>query len=226
MKDIKMKWIIPAIVGFIFTIIFLIFDGNNDLGTWCFLVFIWLTIMNIFLILHYVKQTRSNGSEILDYSLFLVPVIAFVIVIRIMIKDLDINWNQYLSIHIAIFAVSVFIQILLIESRKYIVKQDDTIKQARRNKDELTIIWTKISKRVEDNTDLFKMAKEIEEEVKYADPIINDILKESDKQIYEKSITLFNEVENAEYSENDVIEEMKKLLERIKEQNHRNREMK
>ena len=227
MKITKLQWTIHAIVAFVYTVaMFLLWRADGDVQFWLFLISTWLIIGNSLLICNHVNKTKDSNSATMDLSMFVVPVITYVAIIILTVKGPELtgyNASLYLVLHMVVFAISAIVQLLMIKGRQFNIDQEKEIKADILSRDDLIRVWTKIVKAASENDDLYKLAKKIENEVKYSDPIVPAQLASLEKEIHDKSAKLLDSIKMGDFDTNSILTEEQDLFDLIKERNEKSK---
>ena len=227
MKITKLQWTIHAIVAFVYTVaMFLLWKSDGDVQFWFFFVSTWLMIGNSLLICNHVNKTKDNNSTPMDLSMCVVPAITYVVIIILTVKGPELtgyNASLYLVLHMVVFEISAIVQLLMIKGRQVNIDQEKEIKADILSRDDLIRVWTKIVKAASENDDLYKLAKKIENEVKYSDPIVPAQLASLEKEIHDKSAKLLDSIKMGDFDTNSILTEERDLFDLIKERNEKSK---
>ena len=227
MKITKLQWTIHAIVAFVYTVaMFLLWKADGDVQFWFFFVSTCLMIGNSLLICNHINKTKDNNSAPMDLSMFFVPVITYVAIVILTVKGPELtgyNASLYLVLHMVVFAISAIVQLLMIKGRQSNIDQEKEIKADILSRDDLIRVWTKIVKAASENDDLYKLAKKIENEVKYSDPIVPAQLASLEKEIHDKSAKLLDSIKIGDLDTNSMLKEAQDLFDLIKERNEKSK---
>lgn len=230
MKITKLQWIIHAIVAFVYTVaMFLLWKSDGDVQFWFFFISTWLMIGNSLLICNHVNKSKDNNSVPMDLSMCVVPVITYVAIIILTVKGPELtgyNASIYLVFHMIIFAISAIVQLLMIKGRQGNIDQEKEIKADILSRDDLIRVWTKIVKASSENDELNKLAKKIENEVKYSDPIIPAQLAGIEKEINDRSEKLLSNMNEGLMDSVIYIKDAQEILELVQERNEKGRLLK
>lgn len=225
MKITKLQWTIHAIVAFVYTVaMFLLWQADKNPQFWFFFISTWIMIGNSLLICNHVGNTENDNSNPMDLSLYVTPAVTYVAIIILTIVGPDLtnrNASFYLVLHLIIFAVSAIVQLSMLKGRQSNMAQETEIKSDILSRDDLIRVWTKIVKESSDDAELCDLAKKIENEVRYSDPIVPAQLAGLEKKIHEKSAELLGNVKNGYYKTESVINEAHEILDLISERNEK-----
>lgn len=230
MKITKLQWTIHAIVAFVYTVaMFLLWKADGDVQFWFFFVSTWLMIGNSLLICNHINKTKDNNSAPMDLSMFFVPVITYVAIVILTVKGPELtgyNASLYLVLHMVVFAISAIAQLLMIKGRQSNIDQEKEIKADILSRDDLIRVWTKIVKASEGSEEVNAIAKKIENEVKYSDPIVPAQLAGLEREIHDRSGKLLSNINNGDFTSDIYIKEAQEILELVQERNERGKILK
>lgn len=223
MKITKLQWTIHAIVAFVYTVaMFLLWKADGDVQFWFFFISTWLMIGNSLLICNHVNKTKDSNSAPMDLSMCVVPAITYVVIIILTVKGPELtgyNASFYLVLHMVVFAISAIAQLLMIKGRQGNINQEKEIKADILSRDDLIRVWTKIVKASEGSEEVNAIAKKIENEVKYSDPIVPAQLAGLEREIHDRSGKLLGNINNGDFTSDIYIKEAQEILELVQERN-------
>jgi len=230
MKITKLQWTIHAIIALVYTAaMFLLWNADKDPQFWFFFVSTWIMIGNSLFICNHIGNTGDNNSAPMDLSLFATPAVTYVAIIILTIvgpKLTDYNGNLYLVLHLIVFSISAIVQLSMIKGRQNNLSMEAEAKSDILSRDDLIRVWSKIVKASEENVNLNKLAKKIENEVRYSDPIVPAQLASLEKEINDKSVELLSNINNSGLTSDACIKEAQAVLELVKERNERGKLLK
>lgn len=230
MKITKLQWIIHAIVAFVYTVaMVLLWKADGDVQFWFFFISTWLMIGNSLLICNHVNKTKDNNSAPMDLSMCVVPAITYVVIIILTVKGPELtgyNASLYLVLHMVVFVISVIVQLLMVKGRRGNIDQEKEIKADILSRDDLIRVWTKIAKASEGSEEVNAIAKKIDNEVKYSDPIVPAQLAGLEREIHDRSGKLLSNINNGDFTSDIYIKEAQEILELVQERNERGKMLK
>lgn len=228
MKISKTNILIHGVIGILFAVVMCLLWVNKDFLFWNFMVSVWILIINSFLLFGYVEAKKTNNSMVMDMSLFVVPAVTLVVVILwtcIGPNLTDYSCNKFIAVEIIIFAVSLLSQFMLIKGRKRNLNVEQKVQQCRWNRDEMVFQWGRISQSNLLEEAEKKLAKEIENELRYSDPMSSDLLISIENEIANLTQRVKSVVDNGE-SIDEVKISGQKVLDLIRERNDKCKRMK
>lgn len=223
MKISKLQWTVHAIIAFLYSVsMFLLWNPDGNPQFWFFFASTWIMIVNSLFICNHIEKTKDNNSSPMDYSLFAVLAFFYGVIIVLTVKGPELthyNESLYLVLHLVVLGISAIIQLLMLKARKSNIVQEKEILVSRVSKDDLTRIWTKIASASSEDADVTLLAKKIENEIRYSDPIIPAQLADLEKEIFEKSDKLLQKINGNDVNTKLVLEAENEILELVKERN-------
>lgn len=228
MKISKVNWLIHGIVAIMFSVIVFLIWENKDFRFWVFWIYTLISLGNTLIVCGYIGKTHEKNSELMDYSLFVPPLVSYLGFLYLFIKGKILallSPKKYLAISLLIFTISVIMQILLVVARKSNMKQEKEAVHSRLYRNEVSGIWKKIGNYVQDQ-DLKKLAKNIEQEILYSDPMSMPELSNMEQEINFQSIAILKRIQDQNDFKENLYEEMEEVLNMVKERNEKMKLMK
>ncbi|MCR4754193.1 MAG: hypothetical protein K5868_01560 [Lachnospiraceae bacterium] len=222
MKITKTQGIVHAILAVVFTVVYFLICERRDFGVWSFWVCTMLTLVNTLILCGYSNKTHSQGSEMMDYTLFVPPIAAYIVLIFVALKVpymVHHIINKYLAVLIVVFATAIVVQILLIRGRSANITQESDIREGRNDRFDLEACWSKILTATSADPELNSFAAKIMNDIKYSDPVSIPELSGMEKDIAEKSAALLEGIRSGDYKFPDILKCEKELQELITDRN-------
>ena len=122
----------------------------------------------------------------MEQAMYVVPagtLVAVILAVLILPERISYNCNIYLAIHIVIFAISIILQLWILNGINSNLNQEIDIEKKRWDKDEVAFGWIKIKQNLMQFTDAEQYAVKIENEIKYSDPMSSELLTNLEQEI-------------------------------------------
>ena len=228
MKSTRTILFIHIFLAVVFSIVyFLVFD-NRNIGFYSFFLCTLLTLLNTALLFVYFSNAKAKNSEIMDYTILVPPVVAYLAQMFLTVKMhafIEPLSNKYFAILVLIFSISLLVQFLLVKARKRNLQQEADIRKGRLDRLELEESWERIALLTSDNDDASKLARNITEDIKYSDPVSEEELIPLETEIFSKTKELLKKIELAE-QDVDVVQLENEVRELILKRNKQLKEIK
>ena len=178
--------IIHLLVAIVFVTCMVITWIPRDFAFWCFLISVLLIIINSFLIGLYIEKKHDKKVSTMEQAMYVVPagtLVAVILALLILPERISYNCNIYLAVHIVIFAISVILQLWILNGISSNRNQETDIEKKRWDKDEVAYEWIKIKQNLMQYEEAKQYAVKMENEIKYSDPMSSELLSNLEQEI-------------------------------------------
>lgn len=221
--------IIHLLVAVVFVTCMVITWIPRDFAFWCFLISVLLIIFNSFLIGLHIEKKHDKKVSTMEQAMYAVPagtLVAVILAVLILPERISYNCNIYLAIHIVIFAISIILQLWILNGINSNLNQEIDIEKKRWDKDEVAFGWIKIKQNLMQFTDAEQYAVKIENEIKYSDPMSSELLTNLEQEISRITKELIVLSSDKEKDLGTIIALEKQVMDMVEERNNKCKRLK